>query len=43
MIAKYLPSLAGAIILLTLGLLLVDLLVDYMQKKMVPPMSYSVL
>ncbi|KUO92385.1 MAG: hypothetical protein AT717_07580 [Vulcanisaeta sp. CIS_19] len=34
MIAKYLPSLAGAIILLTLGLLLVDLLVDYMQKKM---------
>ena len=34
MIAKYLPALAGAIILLTLGLLLVDLLVDYMQKKM---------
>ncbi|ADL19706.1 hypothetical protein ASAC_1301 [Acidilobus saccharovorans 345-15] len=32
-IANYLPSLAGAIVLLTLGIALVNILVDYMQKQ----------
>ena len=33
MIANYLPSLAGAILLLTLGVALVNLLVDYISKQ----------
>ncbi len=33
LIANYLPSLAGAIVLLTLGVALVDLLVDYIAKQ----------
>jgi len=32
-IANYLPSLAGAIILLTLGVALVNILAEYMQKQ----------
>ncbi len=32
-IANYLPKLAGAIVLLTIGLTLVNILVDYMQKQ----------
>ncbi|MGC9071962.1 MAG: mechanosensitive ion channel family protein [Acidilobus sp.] len=32
-IANYLPSLAGAIVLLTLGVALVNILVDYIQKQ----------
>ena len=33
-VAKYLPYLAGAILLLTLGVTLVNVLVDYMSKQM---------
>jgi hypothetical protein len=33
-IANYLPSLAGAILLLTLGITLVNVLVDFMQRSM---------
>jgi hypothetical protein len=33
-IVRYLPALAGAILLLTLGLALVDLLVNFMQQRM---------
>ncbi|MFP3321319.1 MAG: hypothetical protein RXO24_12180, partial [Acidilobus sp.] len=32
-IANYLPSLAGAIILLTLGVALINILVDYIQRQ----------
>ncbi len=33
-VARYLPALAGAILLLTLGLSLVNILIDYMMKQM---------
>ena len=35
-VARYLPYLAGAILLLTLGITLVNVLVDYMSKQMAP-------
>jgi len=40
-IANYLPSLAGAIILLTLGVALINILVDYIQRQVGGPAARS--